>query len=80
MQHDAKGPGHHPKPVYPAKFDDIAGMKVPKGGSSCKTCEYLKDSAKKICGEPNFIKWNFGSNVIPTSDLDAYCSIWYEPR
>lgn len=69
----------HPKPVYPEKFDDIAGMKVPKGGSSCLSCKFLKDRTHKICGEPNFIAWNFGNERIP-GELDSYCSIWYEPR
>lgn len=69
----------HPKPVYPAKFNDIAGIKVPKGGSSCSSCKYLKDREAKICGEPNFIHWNFGSDKIPGA-IDAYCSIWWEPR
>ena len=69
----------HPIPIYPEKFKNIAGMKVPKGGSSCTSCKYLKDPEKKICGEPNFVKWNFGSNVIPGA-IDSYCSIWYEPK
>lgn len=71
---------NHPKPVYPAKFNDIAGMKVPAGGSNCLKCKFLKDREKKICGEPNFIAWNFGSNVIPAADLDRYCSIWFDTK
>ena len=70
----------HPLPIYPAKDRNIAGMEVPAGGSHCLNCKFLKDKEKKICGEPNFIKWNFGSNVIPAKSLDAYCSMWYEPK
>jgi len=54
-------------------------MKVPKGGSMCKNCKFLKDAEKKLCGEPNFVKWNFGKDEIP-GEIDAYCSSWYEPK
>ncbi|HEX8800427.1 MAG TPA: hypothetical protein VF772_17545 [Terriglobales bacterium] len=71
----------HPKPNFPEKFWDIAGMVVTAPGSSCANCKFLKDAEKKICGEPNFIEWNFGSDVIPaTKGLNRYCSIWWEPR
>ena len=63
------------KPNLPP--DHQAGMQVPKGGSMCANCEYLKDAAKRICGNENFIAWN-GSNVIP-APVDEYCSDWYEP-
>jgi broad specificity phosphatase PhoE len=50
------------------------GMQVPKGGSSCASCEYLgKD--KKTCTQKDFIAWN-GSDVIP-GKIDEYCSDWY---
>lgn len=62
--------------TYPA--DHKPGMEVPVGGSMCANCEYLKDAKKKICGEPNFVKWN-GSEVIP-GNINAYCSDWFEPR
>jgi hypothetical protein len=64
------GPIKYPKDHQP-------GMKVPRGGSMCKNCEYLVDAQKGICGEPNFIAWN-GSKFIP-EPIDAYCSDWYEP-
>lgn len=54
------------------------GMKVPKGGSCCANCEYLKDAKKRICGNKYFIKWN-GSSKIP-GKIDEYCSDWYEPE
>jgi len=57
--------------------DHVPGMRVPRGGSSCKSCEYLKDAKERICGNKYFVKWN-GSSVIP-GQIDAYCSDWYEP-
>ena len=55
------------------------GEAVPKTGTHCSNCEYLKDAAKMICGEPNLIIWN-GSNKIPSSSPDTYCSIWWEGK
>jgi len=57
--------------------DHVPAMKVPKGGSSCASCEYLKDPKKKICGNEYFIRWN-QSEIIP-GEIDAYCSDWYNP-
>jgi hypothetical protein len=51
-------------------------MKVPKGGSMCKNCEYLVSPDR--CRNKYFIKWN-GSNKIP-GEIDMYCSDWYEPN
>jgi hypothetical protein len=60
---------------YPANHKP--GMRVPKGGSSCASCEYLgKD--KRTCTNKFFIRWN-GSNLIP-APIDEYCSDWYEPN
>lgn len=64
------------KAEYPP--DHQPGMRVPKGGSMCKNCEFLKDAANRICGNKYFIKWN-GSNKIPAA-VDQYCSDWYEPE
>ena len=66
----------HPKPTYPS--DHEAGLRVPKGGSSCASCKYLKDREERICGNPYFVRWNNGSNVIP-GKIDEYCSDYYEP-
>lgn len=54
-------------------------MQVPKGGSSCSTCEYLGQDHKErpICTNIHFIKWH-GSMVLPKPP-DEYCSDWYEP-
>jgi hypothetical protein len=66
----------HPKPTYPK--DHVPAIRVPKGGSSCSSCKFLKDAEKKICGNEYFVKWN-GSDVIP-APIDSYCSDWYEPK
>jgi len=58
--------------AYPP--DHEPGMRVPLGGSSCKTCEYYKGNNK--CGNKYFIKW-MGSDNIP-APADQYCSDWYE--
>lgn len=55
----------------------IAGIRVPKGGSSCANCRFLSKD-KLHCTEENFIKWN-GSDIIP-APIDSYCSDWYEPK
>lgn len=60
------------KPTYPE--DHVAGMRVPKGGSSCASCKYLADN-KKDCTSTYFQKWN-GGPVIP-GPIDEYCSDWY---
>jgi len=52
------------------------GMRVPKGGSSCASCEFLgKD--KKTCTNKYFIRWH-GSKFLP-APADEYCSDWFEP-
>lgn len=65
-----------PKPTYPPGHKP--GMRVPRGGSNCAKCEYLKDAGRRICGNSYFIKWN-GSNVIPM-DPNIYCSDWFEAK
>lgn len=64
-----------PKPTYPP--DHVPAMRVPKGGSSCASCEYVSED-KKHCSNEDFIAWH-GSNKLP-APADAYCSDWYEPR
>lgn len=61
--------------TYPP--DHVPAMRVPKGGSSCAKCEYLKDRDRGLCGNQYFIKWH-GSNKIP-APIDSYCSDWFEP-
>lgn len=64
------------KVTYPP--DHKPGMEIPEGGSSCRSCEYLKDAEKRICGNKYFIEWN-GNEVIP-KPIDRYCSDWYEEK
>lgn len=59
---------------YPA--DHKPGMIVPKGGSSCFSCEYLNKN--KECTNKYFIRWN-GSGKLPAPP-DQYCSDWYENK
>lgn len=59
--------------IYPASHKP--GMRVPEGGSMCANCEYLKDADKRICGNPDFVRWN-GSEIIP-APVDQYCSDWW---
>lgn len=70
----------HSVATYPA--DHLAGMRVPKGGSDCAKCEYLKDAKKRICRNEYFIAWEgpnkpAGSAKIP-APIDEYCSDFYE--
>lgn len=53
-------------------------MRVPKGGSSCASCEYYKGDM--ICGNEYFIHWNKNGKHIPAERPDEYCSDWYEPK
>lgn len=55
--------------------DHKPGMAVPKGGSSCATCEYYRGRMR--CGNQFFIAWR-GSDKIPAKSADEYCSDWYE--
>lgn len=62
------------EPTYPK--DHQPAMRVPKGGSSCASCEYLgKDD--KTCTSKNYIAWR-GSNRLG-APKDEWCSDWYEP-
>jgi ADP-ribose pyrophosphatase YjhB (NUDIX family) len=63
------------EPTYPR--DHKAGMRVPKGGSSCASCKYVSDDGKD-CSNIHFRVWN-GSSHLP-APADEYCSDWYEPK
>lgn len=56
--------------------DHKPGMAVPRGGSSCASCEYYQGNM--TCGNQYFRQWH-GSNVIPAKSPDEYCSDWWEP-
>jgi hypothetical protein len=76
----ARGPGQKTKPKngpmdYPR--DHEPAMRVPKGGSSCSSCEYLgKDG--ETCRNKYYIRWH-GSNKLG-APADEFCSDWYEPQ
>lgn len=55
-----------------------AGMKVPKGGSSCANCKFLGED-KKSCGNKYWITWNGGDSKLP-APADEYCSDWFEAK
>ena len=63
-----------PKPQYPA--DHKPAIRVPVGGSSCASCEYLKPDGKH-CRNPYFIEWH-GTDKLPFP-ANEFCSDWYEP-
>jgi hypothetical protein len=60
------------KATYPD--DHKAGMRVPKGGSSCAVCEYLKGPHE--CGNKYFIQWNGSNRFEPAAD--EFCCDWFE--
>jgi hypothetical protein len=68
------GSGKHPQPTYPA--DHQVGMRVPKGGSDCAKCEYVRDGGK-ACGNKAFVMWN-GSDRLP-APADEFCCDFWEP-
>lgn len=59
---------------YEFPKDHQPGMRVPKGGSSCAKCKYLKPGNR--CGNEYFQQWH-GSDKIPAPAAE-YCSDWFE--
>ena len=55
--------------------DHQLGMQVPKGGSMCANCQFLKDP--QTCGNQGFITWN-GTGTLPAPS-DEYCCDLYQP-
>lgn len=66
--------GTHRLPDYPK--DHKVGMRVPRGGSNCAKCEYLREP--NDCAQKDFVKWN-GANLIPL-DKEVYCCDFFETR
>lgn len=60
---------------YPRNHEP--GMRVPAGGSSCSSCEYVSGDMKH-CTNKYFIRWH-GGNVLPAR-ADSFCSDWYIPK
>jgi hypothetical protein len=59
--------------------EHIAGMVVPKGGSSCANCRFadVRDDGPH-CTESNWVAWNGGESRLPVDDPETYCSDWYQ--
>ena len=55
--------------------DHKQGIAVPKGGSSCASCKYLRPGLH--CASEYFQRWH-GSSKIPAKSADSYCSDFYE--
>lgn len=68
VKSDKKGKAEYPP-------DHKPGMKVTKGGSMCKNCEYVSGNK---CTNEYFIKWH-GSDIIP-APIDEYCSDYWESK
>lgn len=60
--------------IYPP--DHQMGMVVPRGGSACSKCEYVRNRGRE-CAQKDYINWN-GSTYLPAPD-DEYCCDFYEP-
>ena len=57
----------------------VPGMHVPRGGSSCANCTYVRERDDgPHCVEPGFVLWNRGTRL-PVDDARDYCSDWWEP-
>lgn len=61
--------------------DHVAGVKVPKGGSSCASCRYgeAKDDGPH-CTNTYWVAWNGGESRLPVDDPETYCSDWWEEK
>lgn len=56
-----------------------AAMRVPKGGSCCLNCAFLRvGHINYECSNKYWIQWNGGNAELPLPP-DEYCSDWYEP-
>lgn len=58
----------------------LPGLRVPRGGSSCANCRYLKldQNDEPHCWEPHFVAWNGGTRL-PVDDARDYRSDWWAP-
>ena len=61
----------HKLPIYPSNH--AVGMVVPKGGSNCAKCEYLRG---QNCAEKHFQQWNGGPKI--PGPVDSYCCDFFE--
>ncbi len=63
------------KAIYPGNHKP--GMKVPKGGSSCSSCKFVRENGTR-CANQNYQRWS-GTGDLP-EPADEYCSDWWEPQ
>lgn len=63
------------KVTYPA--DHKVGMRVPKGGSDCAKCEYVRQNGK-ACINKHFVAW-LGANLLP-APADEYCCDFFSTK
>lgn len=63
----------HPPLHYPANHQ--VGMRVPKNGSDCAKCEYVRGNE---CSNKLYVKWN-KSHLIP-APIDEYCCDFFEAK
>lgn len=71
LKEEYGGPGKYELPE-----DHKAGLRVPKGGSCCATCEYW-NAEEQVCNSEHYQTWA-GTKKIPYP-ADEYCTDWYEP-
>lgn len=69
LRHNSGKAIHYPK-------DHKVGMKVPKGGSNCAKCEYLK--GKQQCEQEQFVRWNGSSRIL--APVDEFCCDFFEAK
>jgi hypothetical protein len=62
----------HKLPVYPP--DHPMGMIVPKGGSNCAKCDFVRPGGN--CAEKLFQQWNGGPKI--PGPIDSYCCDMFE--
>ncbi len=65
----------HELPKYPK--DHKVGMVVPKGGSSCEKCNFVRNAGLE-CVQKQFVAWN-GSEDLP-APANEYCCDFFETR
>lgn len=53
-----------------------AGMRVPRGGSSCASCKFVSEDLKH-CSNERWQRWS-GTDELPEA-AEEYCSDWWSP-
>jgi hypothetical protein len=59
----------------------VAGIRVPKGGSSCANCKFGETrEGSPHCKSAYWVVWNGGDSRLPVNDPETYCSDFWEPK